>query len=105
MFPIKFAIFASILGVAKSVHSGDGAGFMTMGNDGLFLFGAYSTDLTEYSCYIGTYKHGAISPTSHSHRLDNGDKCTITSNDSGTLAITNPTTGKSYQYYFLRIGR
>ncbi len=95
---------ASVLGVIGWRTSVYGPGFMAAGGSGLYLFGAYSTDLTEYSCYIGTYYHTVFSPTSYAHRLDNGDKCVINSNSIGTLAVDNPTSGKSYMYYYLKLG-
>jgi hypothetical protein len=74
------------------------------GGNGMYLFGCYSTDGLEFSIYIGPYRYTYTSPVAEGLRLDGKVSCALTSNNIRTLTITNPTSGKSYIYYALKIG-
>ena len=77
------------------------------GESGLYLVGAYSTDMEdgEFSIYIGPFAYGRFSIYEYGRRLDSGEKCKLSSNNTGGVIVTNPTSGKTYKYYSLQLAK
>ncbi len=81
-----------------------GATILRIGGNGLYLYGAYSLDGDEFSVYVGSYLDSIKSPGVGVLRLDTRDKCTLVTNEIGTISVSNPSEGKTYKYYALKIG-